>query len=372
MKNKVSPLLSIKRLLLMQKRVFYKKSFLLILILISLFSFAIFFTSKSNGSFIKIALYANSSTDNIGNSICIQLLNDSRKNFSFINYTLFENKENALSSVNSEENDAAWIFYDDINEKMKKSAYNEMIENVVSIYQKNDSIKLSFAKEILYSKLFSYFSFLTYKAFLQNRNFINDDFSEQNIEYVYNDTINKNNLFIVKKNGISNDTNFLLSSLRGLLSLFVMLCAFAGTLYHIEDKKRGFALFYTKQVVIFDAILIMIFMMFLLKIFTNPLYEFLATILLYISLYYFTEILANLSKSTNFFVCFIPIIVILTLVFTPIFLDLSIFKHFQIIFPQYYYLISIYYPKNFISSIIYTGTLWAINFLLRKIRSQEM
>ena len=367
MKDKTNFQLKITRLILMQKRLLYKKSFIFILILISLFSFTMFISSKNNGSLIKIALYADFSKENVGKTICTKLLNSNNRNFSLINYTLFTTKEEAISSVDKEQNDASWVFQENIDESIIKNAQEEMIGKAVKVYQKNDSIKLSFAKEILYSKLFSEFSTFAYKAFLKNRYFFNNSFSEENADEIYDDFINKNILFNIKKTGISKDINFLLSPLRGLLCLFVMICSFTGTIYHIEDKKRGQTLFFTKQVVIFDGSLIMIFQLILFKIYTNLLFELFAIILFSISLYHFTDILAGLTKSTDYFVCFIPILIILSLIFTPIFLNLAIFKPIQMLFPSYYYLTSVYYPKNFIPFVIYTIILCGINCFQKRI-----
>ena len=360
MKGKTNFQLKITRLILMQKRLFYKKSFILIFVLISLFSFAMFISSKNNGSLIKIALYADFSKENAGKTICTELLKNNNT-FSLISYTLFTTKQEAVSSVDTEQNDASWIFLENIDEFIAKNAQEEMIGKAVNIYQKNDSIKLSFAKEILYSKLFSEFSTFAYKSFLRNRFFFNNNFSEENADEIYENFINKNSLFKIKKTGISKDINFLLSPLRGLLCLFVMICAFTGTIYHIEDKKRGQTLFFTKQVVIFDGSLIMIFLLILFKIYTTLLFELFAVILFSISLYHFTDILAGLTKSTEYFVCLIPVLIILSLIFTPVFLNLSIFKPIQMLFPSYYYLTSVYYPKNFIPFVVYTIILCSIN-----------
>ena len=79
MKGKTNFQLKITRLILMQKRLFYKKSFILIFVLISLFSFAMFVSSKNNGSLIKIALYADFSKENTGKTICTELLKNNNK-----------------------------------------------------------------------------------------------------------------------------------------------------------------------------------------------------------------------------------------------------------------------------------------------------
>ena len=115
------------------------------------------------------------------------------------------------------------------------------------------------------------------------------------------------------------------------------------------------------QVVIFDGSLIMIFLLILFKIYTTLLFELFAIILFSISLYHFTDILAGLTKSTEYFVCLIPVLIILSLIFTPVFLNLSIFKPIQMLFPSYYYLTSVYYPKNFIPFVVYTIILCSIN-----------
>ena len=79
------------------------------------------------------------------------------------------------------------------------------------------------------------------------------------------------------------------------------------------------------------------------KRYTTLLFELFAVILFSISLYHFTDILAGLTKSTEYFVCLIPVLIILSLIFTPVFLNLSIFKPIQMLFPSYYYLTSVYY-----------------------------
>ena len=151
MKGKTNFQLKITRLILMQKRLFYKKSFILIFVLISLFSFAMFISSKNNGSLIKIALYADFSKENAGKTICTELLKNNNT-FSLINYTLFTTKQEAVSSVDTEQNDASWIFLENIDEFIAKNAQEEMIGKAVNIYQKNDSSKVSYEKESLDSK----------------------------------------------------------------------------------------------------------------------------------------------------------------------------------------------------------------------------
>lgn len=360
---------------LFQKRLLKRPAFIIIFCLMLLITVGLKLTSKMKSGVFSIALVKDKTNEVSVTNIINELINSN----SLINFFECEDEESAKEMIAKNKISAAWIFYDNFEKKMKKAGETEAVIPVVKIYETQDTPLLSFTREILYAKLYPYFSYEASKAY--SKNIANLNFSESEYREIYEYYIISDSLFSLRSfNGEKeNIQNYLSSPLRGILALWFILCGFAAALYFIKDEQNGLFVWFPKNknfllstgmhlIILTDAFIFMIIALICSGLFVSIQSEIPPLILLLLSTTFFCNILRIICKKPYILGAIIPFLLIIIIVFCPVFINLKGFSFIQFLLPPYYYLNSIYNPLYLLFMTIYTAALGIINFALTKFK----
>ena len=362
--------------LLIQKRLFKKPSFLIILALVFPVVMGIRFTANQKSGLLAIALAEEkpcATSQNI-----IQKLQEVHS----VYFVSCKTPSEARNLVEEKKVDAAWIFDANIEEIFEKSGRTASIHPVVSIVQGEDTVFLAFVRELLYSKVYPYFSYAAYKYYIKQRM---PAASDKEIKNQFQRYYEMPELFTQQTYGSTNAQNsvrsfYLLSPLRGMLALWLFMCAFAATLYFIFDKERnsfvwvnsrdslGFFLIMT-LIPITDCAIILLLALKIGGIFTSLGIELLALILYMICISLFCNLLRLITVNKNIFSAAITILLLTMMVVCPVFLKVNSLQPLQHCFPLFYYLNAVYSWPFMQQFAIYTGILLILNIIAVKITS---
>jgi ABC-2 type transport system permease protein len=306
-------------------------------------------------------------------SIPSEIISDLQKTVPTINFIVCDSEEEARNLVIAKKADIAWIFDSDFDSRIEKAGKRGRILPVVTSVQGEDTVFLAYVREILCSKIFPYFSYAAYKAYILERM---PSVTDKELFFQYSRFSSLPKLFNHQTEGIQNvSQSYLMSPLRGMLALWLLMCAFAATLYFMQDSQRGsFVWFNNNQslffflkitfIPLFDCALIMFLAILTGGIFNSFLLEIFSLLLLVLSSILFANLLRIITVKNYIFCAAIPIIILVTLVLCPIFLKVNSFRPIQLLLPVFYYLNSVYSLYYLFLFSMYTIILFILNKIL--------
>lgn len=336
---------------MLSKRLLLKPGFIIILLLIPLSVFALKIGVSGNSSVLSVGLYSEGSE--IGDSIVDELLDRD----SIINFVKYHSEEDARQALLSEKIDSAWIFPEDIEEKIKRNAKYGTMKPLVKVIERESADSLEMSHELLYGSIHPYVAYSNYTSFIEEKYGQQITPSLEDMEYHYNKGAMSGTLIEIKVLGdeksetVSKD--FLTFPLRGMLSLVIVLCGLASVMYFLSDKKNGRFDWLPSPLHIipafgscFAGILISSFTVFvsllLLGIDTKIFTEISAMLLYMICVCFFCLICGMLSGTDARLGAFTPFIMIIMLVQCPIFLNMDSARPLWFLLPPSYYLYAVY------------------------------
>ncbi|WP_407426033.1 ABC transporter permease [Treponema sp.] len=352
--------------LLMQKRLLKKPSFIVILLLILPLTVFFKLTSSEKSGVLTIAVH----TVNDG------LIKNFSSSIENVNFIQCDSEEEAKNLVLEKKADSAWLFDKDFEERILKAAKDGIIRPCVTVFEAEENTALSFSRELLYKEIYPLFSYQAYRFYVLERFGTVD---EEILFEEYNRFASGPELFVHKNAFFKNGSNaFLLLPFRGLLSVWLMLCTFASVLYFMKDSKRGVFiwlhfnsqikkyLFSLSMILIplVSSSLIFISALICSSLFTNFSGEFLAFILFLCSSILFSHIIFLLCGNEVRFCAVLPLLILIFLVFCPVFMNIHSLRFIQYLLPPFYYLNAVYEPYFFIFFLIYELVLLVLDFML--------
>ena len=363
---------------LLQKRLLKKISFILILLMVIpvVISFRISLNQKSGMLTVALASQKETSPSDTVKQIFTEL----HDTVPAINFIDCSSETQARNLVQQKKADTAWIFDSDLEGRLEKSGEKASVLPVVTVVQGEDTVFLAYVREILCSKIFPYFSYAAYSSYARANipALTERELSSQYKKYSY-----VPDLFRLESTGGQNvSQSYLMSPLRGMLALWLMMCAFAATLYFIQDSEHGCFVwfknnsslfFYLKITLIplFDCAVIMFAAVLCGGIKVSMLYEIASLLLLVLSSILFANLVRHITIKNSIFCASIPIIILITLVLCPIFLKVNTFRPLQLLLPVFYYLNSVYSLHYLWLFLLYTVILFTLNYLYYIIKTQE-
>ena len=374
MKNnriKTNRMITNSSFLLLQKRFLKKTSFIIILCLV--IPVVIFFRigSRQKSGMLTVALAASNAT--VSSDSVQQIMTQLEETVSGISFIKCSSEEQAQELLGHKKADAAWIFDSDFDERIEKAGKRGSVLPVVTVIQGEDTVFLAYIREILCSKIFPYFSYAAYKAYILERM---PSVTDKELFFQYSRFSSLPKLFNHQTEGIQNvSQSYLMSPLRGMLALWLLMCAFAATLYFMQDSQRGsFVWFNNNQslffflkitfIPLFDCTLIMFLAILTGGIFNSFLLEIFSLLLLVLSSILFANLLRIITVKNYIFCAAIPVIILVTLVLCPIFLKVNSFRPIQLLLPVFYYLNSVYSLYYLFLFSMYTIILFILNKIL--------
>lgn len=369
--------------ILLNKRLLKRYSFILMLVLLPLLLFGLKSVSKEESGILHIALVLEENSY-INNEIKKELTDKE----SIILIKEERNKDEALSMLKSGKFDAVWILPKNIEEKINK--YLSKGDYLIEVYEKENSTILNLAREKLYKAVNPFISYQVYEKYMHkllSYNELNDGEKkaiDTDLKKYYNkQDIDKNLLKFVYIDGDEyvekqDKKTYLLSPVRGLVAMWLVLCAMAVNIYFLQDEKSGLFVWIDRKsrwlfslayqfAIMFNLALFSALILWLMKMGEGGLRQLLAMGLLLVSAIAFTSLLRLVFRNMNILISLIPIMLLYLLISAPIFIDIG-YKGIQGLSPIYYYLNLVYDISYLLPYTLYTGLCLLIGFAIFKFK----
>lgn len=363
--------------ILLNKRLFKKYSFLLILCMIPLLVGAVRLMAQEESGIVSIALCPNGSGDELVESIIEQLLDDNE----ILRYEICETEEEARQKVERYEADAAWIFPEDLAGRMREAAADKIIQPVLDVVEREDTIPLMFSREILCGVLYPHFSYAVYEDFV--RDDLGLEIDDAELWETYESMRVEENLFQLEyMDGLPDErSSYLVTPLRGILALWLVLCGFAASMYFIQDEQNGhfswvpvhrrlWVAFGFHAVLLSDAAIILLIACKLAGVFTLLSSELLCVILFSGCTLVFCNFIRMLCGTMERLGSCIPILMAIMVVLSSVFIDIKSWRPLQYLLPPYYYLKSIHSMHYLYGMLIYMSIGLVLCMLAARWRSR--
>ena len=223
---------------LIQKRLLKKPSFLIILLLIPIVVFSISKLSEKDTSIFKAAIYSGKDQDEAKAAVLsrISAYED------VLEYKFCNSPEEAKDAVINGSVDCAWIFPDDFYSTVREYAENPSTDiKFVSVYVREETVPTRLSGELLFGSVFPEISKEIYLDYLNNKLDLKDTVSNEEMMDVFNSIETSKDIIVftdIDGNEIKK-SNFLVSPIRGILSIFIMISALASAMYYVKDADKG-------------------------------------------------------------------------------------------------------------------------------------
>ena len=331
---------------LIWKRLLKKTGFLILLCLIPVL-FALFshFAKTEDTGLLRIAL---ASRDSDGWALSVmESLKDAE---GLVSYSVYPTADEAVQSVYDGLSDGAWVFEDELYEKLRAVARGEEL-SLVSAYMNEDTVMQKIAREQVYSRLYPEIARIMYGEFSSDELFLGG-VSEDLINGAYEENKLPEDLVTFNFQSFEarvEEINYLTAPLRGIISVLVLVCGLCGALYYLCDERQGVygfvsrggrfvILLLTVSAALTVAAAVMVLSAFLCGSASDLAFECALAVLYVIGCTGACTVLATLVRNVNSFAVLTVAVLCASLVLSPVFIDISSLKELQVLFAPYHYL----------------------------------
>lgn len=347
--------------LLYSKRLLKKPSFLILLLLLPLCTFALTKLSQKSDSTIQVGIYLNlQNADSLAQSTYEILLADE----SIVQFHGYQKKEELLHDIKTKQIDCGYFLPDKLLEALAKNGSGDTIQ----VFYPPDSLSAKMLNEKVYGAIIQEYSFDILKEFVSKEEIFSYMDSEQMNKELRNgyDLYRSNNSTFTFEYGYSengktdsnhslteNPLDYLTLPIRGMLAVFILAAGFSGGLLWYTDYKNGiyqqvsgslsgYVQFITIWIPVFYTGIASLLCIYLSGLNASFFTE-LASMLFYCILVTgFCSLLRLLIPTEIMYACAMPIIALVSLIACPVFTDFSIYipslKLLRLFLPPYYFL----------------------------------
>lgn len=348
------------------KRLWKNRVFIALLIL---FPICLFLLSQSfqkeEDSRIPVGIYF-SAEDTLTETLCKKLLSLDDSLFVF---SQAASEEDLIRGVQNNSFECGYLFAKPLQAELDKSH----LKNLITVYVSETTTCTGIVNELVYANLFEEYSLSLLQETLADAGhlpFHKEEDAEsslppvtkEKIEQAYREHLNDGSTFRIDVQFVTDSepapvtgtTVATLPLLRGLTSVFLLLCGFLALLTVYHDNKNGFytRLYGNLRIIcplltmgtyLLPAGLICLLGLSLAGCVSSVGTELLALGIYLLALFLFYSVLGALIRNHTVLCAAFPMILLCTLIFTPVIVDLSAFfpwiKAVRLALPTYYYLL---------------------------------
>lgn len=367
--------------LLLNKRFLKKYIFSALLLSVPVLVIGLRIIAQEESGILRVLLYQESGDVPKSASVMEELLEKD----GVICYERVEEREYGCQQVRLGKADCFWILPADLTGQIR-SFLNGEAESVIQVYVREDTVWTKLAREQLYGALYPVFSYEITRNFLtgeESLEFVDSKELEEKIQYYYEENGVSGSLLQfaylddADYDSFREENSYLITPLRGMLALMLLLCGLAVTMFYMQDEKDGLFLWmpiknrkrfpvrYT-LIGLFDAGVAVYLGLLCSGTFTQWQREWMMLCLYIITAGLFCNILRVLCKNVRAMGAVMPILLIVSLVLCPVFLNIRRFPLIQYLLPTYYYLNSVHSDWMIRKNIVYVAGLILVNLILDK------
>lgn len=343
-----------------QKRILKKPMFQITLLLIPVLLFLLFSFNKSSDSLVRVAVCPGNNEYN--EDFAQELLDSSNQ---VISYYICDDEEQLRKDVIKGRAECGYIFPSDMQNRIAEYEKNSK-QAIVTAVIKEESISTKVVNEIIYGRLFKETAYHVLENFMNEKQPDKMSASGENekMQEYFEDYRQEQLMFSFeyadgRKNELlnSDNNNYYMLPVRGLLSVLIMVAAMGGILMLADDERKGtwnlirlsnrpvFNYFYILMTVLPVAVCSLV-AVFFTGVSTGILNEILLMILYILLVTGFCNLLKALVRNIYVLCSLIPIGVLLSLIICPVFIDMGSLvpqiKIVRLFLPPNYYLDAIY------------------------------
>ena len=368
-------------LILFNKRLLKKISFLIILCCIPLLVLGVNLMAKQESGILRVVL-CQEDADDLSEKVVADML----KLDSALSFVEAETVEEAIRLVQSDKADAAWIFPEDFTGVME-TYFKQGIwdEPLIRIVEKEDNVMLHLSREVLFSRLYSSITYMVYEDFVRTEVLEGVEVSEEELWESYQKTNMEENMFEFSYlDGETADmgTSYMLYPVRGLLALVIVLCGLALGLYFMQDEQNGIFIWMPLNRSVFgswlyqmpglaDVGLVVLAALFFSGVTVGFLTELLLMFVYLWMVAGFSDLVRRLCGKPVRLGAMIPLLMLVMLAVTPIFMGAPNMKWLQLLLPPYYYINALHNNAYRVGMLVYVVVVFAVNFLVLKWQARK-
>lgn len=369
-----------KWFLLLNKRLYKKVTFLLILVLIPVLVMGYGAVAREESGVLTVALACEGE-----DPTATQIMQELKDGSNLIRFVICDDPETARAMVNGQRADAAWIFEDELEEAIYRFALDPARKNAfVQIIEGESTIPLKLVREKLSGVLFARTSRAYYLDYLrQNVPEVKDATDEELLRY-YDDFASEAKFFEFAyldgeiREEDAQSASYLLSPVRGLLAVVIVLGGLAAAMYYIQDEKLGtFSLvaqnrkapveFGCQMIAVVNVSAVALIALAFSGLTVSLGRELVLFLLYTVSTALFCMTVRRICGSVGALGTLLPLLVVVMLVVCPVFFDLGALRTVQYLFPPTYYIHAAHSDYYLSLQVVYTAVLLGVYVLLGKV-----
>ena len=370
------------RLLLQNKRLLKKVSFIVILVFIPVLITAMRIVAGQESGVFNAALCSTDPSDPAANGVIEDLMNGD----SVIRFTKCGSEDEATELVRLGKCDAAWVFESDLEENVDKFfAKNSRRDPFVRVIEREETVTSLFSHEKLYAAIYSEVTYSLLKNHVANDVYGGEPFDEAELRQRFEDVDYSDGIIsyeYVDTDNVISGENYLTTPLRGLLASLIVFCSLAAEMYYLSDRKEGvydwlpanrhvfhgMGLCFSAA---FDSAAATVIALAVSGGFSTFRSEILSMLAYVVAVTAFCTLVGMLLNTPAKLGVMLPFLMIVMLVFSPTFFIFKASRFVQIFFPPFYYLNAIYSLRFVPVTLLYSAVVFAAVFILNALTQKN-
>lgn len=364
---------------LLNKRLFKKPVFVLILCMVPILILALNAVTAHSDGFVKIVLAAEDPTDSLSRQITDSLLDSS----DIVHFTVAASPEEAADLVRYGEADAAWILSGEIRSALSDLAQGRRSSPAARIIEREESVALRLAREKLAEALSSESSFaLMCRAYAQK---VSPDYDAEALRRYFDQAIAADEIFEFRyaSGELIDDTDasYLMLPIRGVLAAAVLLCGFAMAMFWIRDEEKmvfcrisraarpAFELGYHLTGIL-DVALVVLASLYAAGLGASFLIEAVSLLVYCLGCAAFVILIRRILRKAGSVAAVTPMIIVAVIVVNPILFNLPFVYPLRVLTPVFYYLQATHNAAFIGYGLLYFAVLAAADYVLFRLEGR--
>ena len=358
---------------LLNKRLFKKPVFVIILCMVPVLIMALNAVTAHSDGFIKIAVAVEDPDDATAVRIAAMLSDSSE----IVHYTLCDTPEEAIDRVRYGEAGGAWIFRADIQTPLQNMVSGGLDRHCVRVVEREDTVALRLAREKLAAVLSSESCFaLMCSAYAEK---VSPDYDVTALRAHYDAAVGTGEIFEFRYASgeliDADDTSYLMLPIRGVLAAAILLCGMAMAMFWLHDEEKmvfcrvpraarpAFELGYHLTGII-DVGVVVLVSLYAAGMGLSLLREVVSLAVYCLGCAVFVILIRRLLRGAGSVAAVTPLLIVAVLVVNPVLFNLPFVYPLRVMTPVHYYLQATHDPAFLWYGMLYAAAVGAMALCL--------